>query len=243
MRKVIRKVVCVSDTHHRHGQGTLKGGVPECDLLIHAGDMTGRGQLDAVLQCYEWLEEQPARHIVTIPGNHELYMENQLAHYREEIKRRHPAIHLLVEESVEIEGVKIYGSPITPEFHNWAWNRKRGIEIGRHWQMIPDDVQILVTHGPPYGILDQTYYVDGVTPRERAGCWDLAAAIKTRLFDLKLHVFGHIHSGSGVLMQDGVTYVNAAICDEMYMPTNPPRIIEFGDDEFSKRDKKVHKIR
>jgi Icc-related predicted phosphoesterase len=227
---MIKKVCMVSDLHHKRVK------IEECDLLIDAGDWTGRGQLHAVLDHFEWLEEQPARHIVTVPGNHELEMERNLPLFLDEIKKRHPAIHVLIDQTIEIEGVKIHGSPITPEFCNWAWNRERGHQIRKHWDLIPDDVQILVTHGPPQDILDLVYFANGL-PKEHAGCFDLAQRIKS-LKNLKLHVFGHIHSGSGIEMKNGVTYVNAAICDEMYYPSNPVRVIEFEDDEFQKETSK-----
>jgi len=248
---MIKKIVMISDTHMRHN--ALTGKIPECDLLIHAGDMTGRGEFEDVMATYEWLEEQPARNIVTIPGNHEKGMERDLDRYLAEIKKRHPAIHVLIDQTVEIEGIKVHGSPITPWFYDWAWNRSRGpngdvhyysgktkssTSIYPHWDLIPDDVQILVTHGPPAGIRDIVYAFDGVTVRDQVGCQYLMETIEKRLKSLKLHVFGHIHGSSGVTMRDGVTYVNASICDEQYYPSYPPRIIEF-DDEFSKGDDKT----
>jgi Icc-related predicted phosphoesterase len=221
----ISKIVMISDTHDRHRK--IKE-IPECDLLIHAGDMTGRGELENVLDVYEWLGRQPARHIVTIPGNHEKGMEKRLELYRKEIAMINPGIHVLVDQGVEIEGVKVWGSPATPWFHNWAWNRQRGWQIQSfHWDLIPDDTQILVTHGPPHMVLDE------VPGGDRVGCVDLEHTIRTRLKALKLHVFGHIHHSSGMYVRDGVTYVNASICDEMYMASNPPRVLDF-TDEFSK---------
>lgn len=248
---MIKKIVMISDTHMRHNH--LTGKIPECDLLIHAGDMTGRGALEDVLATYDWLEEQPARHIVTIPGNHEKGWEQNLHKYNREIKDRHPAIHALIDQSVVIEGIKIHGSPITPFFYDWAWNRSRGpvvdthyihgrvksaMSIQPHWDLIPEDTQILVTHGPPFGIRDTVYQIDGMTPREQVGCHYLMETIQKRLKSLKLHVFGHIHGSSGVTMKDGVIFVNASICDEQYYPSYPPRELEF-DDEFSKGDDKT----
>jgi Icc-related predicted phosphoesterase len=161
-------------------------------------------------------------------------MEKNLLLYLEEINKIAPSIHILIDKTIEINGIKIHGSPITPFFFDWSWNRFRGPDIKKHWDLIPDDVQILVTHGPPHGTLDVVYQADGVTPRERAGCADLEEAIRLRLRKLRLHVFGHIHCSSGMDVKDGVTYVNASICDEAYYPANEPRVIEFGDDEFSK---------
>lgn len=218
------KIVAISDTHNQH-QKVL---VPECDLLIHAGDWTSMGHDQEVIKFTQWLgRQQQAKNIVVIPGNHELHFEKYLPFGRSFFKYHCPNVHLLIEESVEIEGIKIYGSPITPWFCDWAWNRHRGEHIQRHWDAIPNDTQILITHGPPLGILDQTCYPDGSLREDRLGCYQLAKRIED-LKDLDLHFFGHIHTPGGQQVhKDGVNYYNAAICDEMYKPTNPITVVEY----------------
>jgi len=218
---MLKTIAMISDTHSKHKK--LEGKIPECDLLIHAGDLTHRGELDGVLDAYAWLNRQPAKHVVTIPGNHEKYMEKDLPRYLDEIKRVAPRVHVLINEGVQIEGVKIWGSPVTPAFLNWAWNKERGSEISKYWDAIPLDTQILITHGPPLGILD--LIPDGTN----VGCADLAR-VSLKLKALKLHVFGHIHYSHGLRLENGVTYVNAAICTEQYLALNPVTLIDFADE-------------
>lgn len=215
------KIAMISDVHDKFKNLVI----PECDLLISAGDYSFRGEKHIVERFHAWLSKQPARHVISVQGNHETWVEKNFAEAKEIANKVAPRVHFIDEGTIEIEGVKIHCSAITPWFYNWAWNRHRGPEIKRHWDLIPDDVDVLVTHGPPHGQLDIVYYPDGMTPKERVGCIDLKERIR-ELKKLKLHVFGHIHGSSGETTFNGVRYVNASICDEMYMPTNPVREFE-----------------
>lgn len=212
------KIILISDVHAKW----KKLVIPECDLLVSTGDYSFRGEKHIVEDFHEWLSKQPAKHIISVQGNHETWVEKNFAEAKEIARQIDPKIHFIDEGAIEIDGVKIYCSAVTPWFYNWAWNVNRGPDIAKHWAKIPDDTQVLLTHGPPHGILDMTYHIDGVTPREEVGCEDLLERIKQLKF-LKLHAFGHIHSGSGEITIDGVTYINASICDETYQPTNPVR--------------------
>jgi Icc-related predicted phosphoesterase len=124
---------------------------------------------------------------------------------------------------VEIEGLTVYGSPWQPEFGSWAFNLPRGHQLRNKWRLIPPNTDILVTHGPPKGILD-------MTPRgESVGCEDL----RHRLGAIapKLHVFGHVHRGYGETAQADTHFVNASICDESYKPVNPPVVVELSHNK------------
>lgn len=234
------KIVAISDTHNRHDKLII----PECDFLIHSGDWSGRGELWEIEEFAKWLNSQTqARHIVLIPGNHEKvfeqFMPDSLKWFTDHCGRA----HLLIDQAVTIEGIKFYGSPVQPFFFNWAWNRARGdfaklensghgrLKLAQpivpHWKAIPDDVNVLITHGPPYGILDQTTYMDGTVRPDHLGCADLM----TRILDLKeldLHIFGHIHAPGGTQHhQDGVSFFNASICNEQYNPINPITVIDY----------------
>lgn len=211
----------ISDTHAKYN----KLQIPECDLLISAGDYSFVGEKHIVKDFHEWLDVQPATHVISVQGNHEKWVEKNWEQAKQLVNQVAPAVHFVDEGGVEIDGVKIWCSAITPWFYDWAWNRS-GKQLEDHWKRIPEDIDILVTHGPPYGILDTVYFPDGMTPKEQVGCYRLADRIK-QLKKLKLHVFGHIHGSSGEAYVDGVKYVNASICDEQYMPTNPVRVFEF----------------
>lgn len=205
------KITAISDTHSQHDKLQLAGG----DLLIHAGDQTSRGTLAEALVFLNWLEQQPYKHKVIIPGNHDWCYEEESALMRSEAAAR--GISLLIDDVVVIDGLWIWGSPMTPTFHNWSFNKDRGEPIRRYWDLISAETNILITHGPPWGIGD---YV----PRgEYVGCEDLLHKIH-QLKDLKLHVFGHIHEGRGMyegFFNEGkATAINACVLDGQYKLVN-----------------------
>ncbi|MCU0866457.1 MAG: metallophosphoesterase, partial [Planctomycetes bacterium] len=124
----------------------------------------------------------------------------------------------LEDSEVTVDGVRIWGSPWQPWFYDWAFNLERGPAIAAKWDRIPAGIDVLVTHGPPAGILDRTDQGDAV------GCADLLAAV--RRVRPKLHVFGHIHEAYGTLEQDGVRFVNASNCSVRYRPVQPPIVVD-----------------
>lgn len=211
------KIVAISDVHEQWKNLVI----PECDILISAGDYSYQGLPNVVKDFHEWLNEQEAGHIISVQGNHETWVEKNFEEAKRIAKKACPAVHFIDEGLVEIEGLKIWCSAITPWFHNWAWNRDRGSDIQKHWDKIPDNIDILVTHGPPYKILDE------VPPYgAQVGCEQLFTRI-LELTKLKIHIFGHIHAGHGHKELNGVHYYNASICTEQYKPLNPVTIIEY----------------
>lgn len=188
------RIVCVSDTHGRHRDVT----VPDGDVLVHAGDLTRYGRPEEVRDVGEWLGGLPHRHKVVIAGNHDFCFQEQPGLARPHITH---AVYL-EDEAVTIDGVVFYGSPWQPWFGGWAFNLPRGPELAAVWAKIPAGTGVLVTHGPPHGILDAT------RRGESAGCLDLF----NRVFEVRprLHVFGHIHEAAGRLDVDGITFVNAS---------------------------------
>jgi Icc-related predicted phosphoesterase len=210
------KITCISDLHGYTPQ--LSGG----DFLIVAGDLTARDDGWHHNNFETWLDIQQYKKIVLIAGNHDGFIEKMgyLTYYN----RLKPTKYL-EDTSTEFEGFKIYGSPWTPTFYNWFFMCDRGEAIKKKWDMIPDDVDILITHGPPHGILDVVEYSHKAVYGQHAGCEELAKALP-RLKKLKLHVFGHIHEGYGMQVINGVTYINAAIMNQDYRPVNQPITVE-----------------
>lgn len=211
---------CISDTHNKHKTLNLEGG----DILIHSGDATGRGEKKEILNFLDWYADQDYSHLVFVPGNHDFGFERDPGFWKEQCMNR--GIHLLNDSALLIKDIydptvnlKIYGSPITPWFYNWAFNRHRGEEIKKHWDLIVPDTEILVTHGPAHGIRDLV--INGYSPNngENVGCEDLARKMAELKF-LKLHVFGHIHYCAGVTELEKYTAVNAAILGEDYKPNS-----------------------
>ncbi len=223
------KIVAISDTHSTQGKFKLP---EEGDVIIHAGDATGRGSEFETRAFVKWYGGLNYKYKVFTPGNHDFYFEEFPTEVRKLCKDH--GIILLIDEEVIIEGIKIYGSPQSPWFYDWAFNKARneaeraryGIELIKHyWDMIPEDTDILVTHGPPYEILDELVTACGNPKGIFVGCQDLLKRIAEVRPDL--HIFGHIHCGHGERHIEGVSYYNASICDEMYYPSYSPIVIDY----------------
>ncbi len=207
------KIVCISDTHNQLDRIII----PDCDLLLIAGDVTMYGTEKEIIKFnYDLLPlKQRIKNIIFIAGNHDFLFQKNNKLARSLITN---AIYL-EDESVTIDGIKIYGSPWQPWFFSWAFNLQRGREIKEKWNLIPDDTEILITHGPPFDILDKLY------TGELVGCEELRIKVN-QLSKLKLHVFGHIHCAYGDKIINGVTFINASSCTEKYKPINPPIELE-----------------
>lgn len=212
------KIVCISDTHEHHERIA----VPEGDVLVHAGDFTWTGSEGSIKEFNEWLGTLPHKYKIIIAGNHDWLFQREPERARALITNA----HYLEDSEVTIEGVKFYGSPWQPEFHNWAFNLPRGSkDLADKWAAIPEDTDVLITHGPAAEILDYT------SRGMRVGC----SALRYRVEQLKpkLHIFGHVHEGYGLLHSIHTKYVNASICTSDYAPTNEPIVMELlGDRAF-----------
>lgn len=211
------KLVCISDTHSLH----RKLAIPDGDVLIHAGDWGGSGSWREWLDFNNWLDSLPHKHKVIIPGNHDEYCEEFFISALQSVGKN---VHLLNESGVTLDGVTFWGSPWTPEFFNWSFMYARA-EGKKIWERIPDKVDVLITHGPPAGILDTVmrFKTDEYQP-ESTGCIDLLHRV--RAVSPKVHIFGHIHEGYGQKTEGGTLFVNASSCTEHYRPINPPQVIE-----------------
>ncbi|MEM9820540.1 MAG: metallophosphatase domain-containing protein [Bacteroidota bacterium] len=206
------KIICISDTHGYHEQLDLPAG----DMIIHAGDISKRGLATEVRTFIDWFTGLPYRHKLFIGGNHDFMLENQPALFKELLNDQ---IIYLEDDWTEIEGIRIWGSPITPFFFDWAFNRHRGADIKRYWEPIPDDIDILVTHGPPLGYGDRIYSGDLV------GCADLLEAVQR--VRPAYHIFGHIHEAYGTFTDGETRYLNASVVNLSYQVVNPPIVFDF----------------
>jgi Icc-related predicted phosphoesterase len=204
------KIVCISDLHNYFD----KLEIPECDILICAGDLTGLGTMREIIAFNNWISNiKQAKHRIVIAGNHDWLFQKQPSLARSLMT----GCTYLQDEMVTVEGLKIYGSPWQPWFCDWAFNEVRGKRIKEKWDRIPENVDILVTHGPPQGILDTVH-------GEHVGCEELLKAIQR--VQPRLHVFGHIHYSYGKQVKDNTTFVNASVCTEEYSPLNKPVLVE-----------------
>lgn len=210
------RLIALSDTHGMHRSVT----VPNGDVLIHGGDMSGRGLWPEFVDFTEWFDAHPHSRKIMIFGNHDGYSHEEAKKW---LTERHPTIHLLFDEAVKLDGVKYYGSPWTPEFFDWHFMKSRGKALKKTWAKIPEDVDVLITHGPPYGHGD---LVPHPAPARAVGCVDLLNRL--RRVRPRVHIFGHIHEGYGRTVSDefkDTLFVNAATCTGDYKPTNPPQVI------------------
>jgi Icc-related predicted phosphoesterase len=205
------KIVFISDTHGKHDELQL----PKGDMLIHAGDVSPRGTLPQMQAFLDWFEKQPFKYKIFIAGNHDFIAERNPVLFESLI----PTNCIYLKNSgIEIEGIYIWGSPITPWFYDWAFNRHRGKAIAPYWERIPENTDILVTHGPPFGILDET--VTGF----KVGCEELEKRLKD--LNVKIHVFGHIHEAYGVKKVGETTFINASVLNINYKMCNQPVVQE-----------------
>lgn len=222
------KILSISDTHGLHKLVPKNWLIP-ADTIVHAGDISNRGYIEEAKQFLDWFESLDYKNKIFIAGNHDWGFETHPDKIKE-LLENYPSVTYLQDTGVEIDGIKFWGSPQTPYFHNWAFNCARNDWdaksynkplISHYRDMAPMDINVLITHGPPYGIGDFVPYGKG----EHVGCKDLLDKIHN-MPDLKLHISGHIHCGYGERFRDGKNFINAATCDEQYQVTQTPILYE-----------------
>jgi Icc-related predicted phosphoesterase len=192
------RITHISDTHGQHRAAELKGG----DILIHTGDFCTTHYEEEAAAFLDWLREQPYERKILVAGNHDWPLYDALGKEHEVFNFE--GIDYLCNSGVEIDGEYFWGSPFQPEFFDWAFNFPRNSEaLKKTWEAIPDKTTVLLTHTPPFGVLDMTF--SGM----RAGC-ELLAKKVPRLPNLKANLFGHIHEAQGLVEKRGVIFSNAS---------------------------------
>jgi Icc-related predicted phosphoesterase len=211
------KITVISDTHNKHNQ--LKPYLDGGDIILCAGDISGAGRKSEVENFCKWfdgIDNYDTK--IFIAGNHDWLFQTDPNLAKEIVYSYN--IKYLQDSFIIVNGVKIYGSPWQPEFLSWAFNLPRGQMIATKWAMIPEDTDILITHGPPFGYRD-TVKIGS----DNSGCVDLLDRVL--LVKPKYHIFGHIHGGYGKDNYDGINFINASNLNEGYVFSNLPINFEF----------------
>ena len=213
------KIWHISDTHMNHGQLQVP---EEIDVVVHSGDASNyldpyrnESELRAFI---DWFATLPIPTKVFVPGNHDTSLEKGLI-TRDLVESR--KINLLINEEKEIGGLRFWGSPFTPRYGSWSYMKDRGT-INRIWEHIPEGIDVLITHGPPYGVLDATYNHHNKV--ELVGCSALAKRV-TKV-EPRFMLFGHVHStkdirnaGIRTIADYRTQFSNGSCCDDGKMGT------------------------
>ncbi|MEI7527199.1 MAG: metallophosphatase domain-containing protein [Mariniphaga sp.] len=189
-------ITFISDTHGLHDRLKLNSGT----VLVHAGDITEYGSEEEGIEFLEWFSRQPFTYKIFIGGNHDLFLETLTL--RKIKKLVQEGIIYLQNNGTEIEGIKFWGSPVTPYFLGMAFNEREGNAIRKVWNKIPFETDVLITHGPPKGILD-----GGM------GCDELHLQINR--VRPKIHCFGHVHGQNGMESYNGTNFINASMVNRL----------------------------
>lgn len=217
------RLVCISDTHGLHDQVQ----VPDGDVLIHAGDCTndiGQANLRSFLY---WFARLPHKHKIFIAGNHDGAFEKWNEQARLLVatvaEQTGSNVTYLQEQETVVDGIKFYGMPHTPAFCNWYFNVEPSL-MAVHTKRIPEDTDVLITHGPPFGICD-------ISGFDKSRCGDRSLYERVIEVQPRLHIFGHIHHSRGhmkLVHDNGASTmcVNASVCNEAYKPVGKPYIYE-----------------
>lgn len=187
------KILQISDTHNRHNYLT---NLPEADVIIHCGDFTEQGTEEETLDFLNWFIELPYKHKIFITGNHDLCLWDA-----EGIEDLPENVHFLQDRGCEIEGVSFFGL---------AYNHPE--------LLIPDRVDVLVTHEPPVMILDES----------NGTHWG-NALIRQRVLEVKprYHLFGHAHDAYGTEKQDGIIFSNGSSLDDFGKLYHRPKLFVY----------------
>lgn len=205
------KIVAFSDAHWHFNKVELPAG----DILIYAGDWCYGEDLKNTIAFASYLEKQPHKYKIVVPGNHDRLAQKNPTMVQNVLSE--VGAKLLIDESCIIHGIKIFGTPWTPLFGNWAFMEEDDV-LFLKWKRIPKDTDILVTHGPAFGILDRVPEVGSV------GSKTLETSIISK--KPKIHICGHIHSGYGKMESNYTQFYNVSVCDNDYRLVNKPTEIE-----------------
>lgn len=236
------RITHISDTHNKHNQITkdLLGG----DIIIHSGDMSSIGRKNEILRFLNWFTNLPYTHKIFVAGNHDLSFDSEVLfrkkydYFEGYIEYNTPVVdgkpewlsneltnlsngtHYLENSDITIDGIKIWGSPYSAKFgREWAFNVNRGVDSKKLWDTIPSDANIVITHGPIFGILDKT------SDNRIVGCEDLRQTIMK--INPDFHLCGHIHESYGYSQFGDTHCINGSNVSLNYDYKNKPVTFDY----------------
>lgn len=222
------RFVAVSDTHYAFDASLI----PDGDVLLHAGDLMYRGTPDEWNERVESLAALPHKHKIFVPGNHDFYLEHYEGVARAELRRAGVKLIGTSNPDITINNIKILGLPWVTGLQGWAYNREEAwVEkyLERYFQHSYPSPQIVVSHAPPFNILDairpqQTAHRD----QEHVGCLAYNKFIygPNQHFMPRYWISGHIHESYGEENIGNTTFLNVAMCDRKYDQTNPAKVFD-----------------
>ncbi|KAJ5067221.1 metallophosphoesterase [Anaeramoeba ignava] len=214
------RVVCISDTHNDHDNISF---IPDGDVLIHVGDITDTGTEFEIDLFSNWVSQFPHKYKIFVPGNHDLEFEKSPKTAEKALKN----FIILNQTSVEIEGYTFWGSAFQPIYHDWAFGRTQE-ELREKWDELENfgKVDVLLTHTPPYGILDTIITKDN--KHIHVGCKELLKTVS--VVKPLFHVFGHVHESYGIFKKDDLNtlFINASSVDKDYKAIQKPFVFDLG---------------
>lgn len=221
------KITLLSDTHNKHKQ--VSNDLPGGDLIIHTGDISSRGYENEIQSFLDWYKKTDYSKRIFCAGNHDWGFANNIEKTQVLLEECKDEVDYLQDGYVLFERngekAKIYGSPWQPEFYAWAFNLPRnGDELKETWSKIPLDTDILMTHGPAWGILDDVEGRRG----QHLGCELLIERIKE--IKCKIHICGHIHSGHGYYFDGNTHFFNASVLNEQYQYAYKPFVFDWNPE-------------
>ena len=205
------KFVAISDTHGYHRQLQL----PQGDIIIHAGDFCHYGSDEQVLDFLAWYAQTDFKHRLLVAGNHDFFAAEKNKLFRDAVPE---GINYLENSGITLEGISFWGSPVQPDLIGWAFGTNRGQSMKYYWDLMPEKIDVLITHTPPYGILDKT------SSGRSIGCEELAK--KLVWLKPKVHIFGHVHASYGKKETPDTLHINASNINSSKGLVNKPIIFE-----------------
>eukprot|EP01084_Bolivina_argentea_P279582 477985_1 len=250
----VEKIMCISDTHNIWTKQIDINDLPQVDILIHSGDLSMIGDLHELTDWNNWINQylnvyKKGKYALVISGNHDLTLHesyyNNIGYKNKFVKQKQNTTKCkqqilnvengiyLQDESITLMNINFYGSPYIPYIGNWAFSKQRGQELKEHWNVLNENIDVLITHGPPYGIGDV------VPTHNDAHVGDRDLLNKIKEIKPQYHIFGHIHEGFGIYSTFDLktVFVNAAMLDESYAEIHKP-IVFYVKPDFNRKNKK-----